>query len=284
MCGDSRHDLNYPEIPNSWNNKEIAYANFKKEKTKMTNFNEKINCGTGHVLSDRDYFIYRSDSTRIFERLIDSDLLFRKNSYRLCIQYKDTHPVESIAGHCFRWECASNTMGSYDVRNLCLDSDGNEDLDNFGDPVFDSIEGAIFITDKYVVTYGDSLIEAGEIRGEHVVCNAYVCGRFVSKFRIPAEVFDRQFGLNENFPEQYAKPVKVETKNKCEQAVELIAVDLINEAKRNIESFKNLLDTNECQLERAMDSIKEALMDIDDQKCDLIDMLAKLDDTIRKLK
>ena len=22
MCGDSRHDLNYPEIPNSWNNKE----------------------------------------------------------------------------------------------------------------------------------------------------------------------------------------------------------------------------------------------------------------------
>ena len=90
--------------------------------------------------------------------------------------------------------------------------------------------------------------------------------------------------IEENFPEQYAKPVKVETKNKCEQAVELIAVDLINEAKRNIESFKNLLDTNECQLERAMDAIKEALMDIDDQKCDLIDMLAKLDDMLRKLK
>ena len=176
----------------------------------MANFNEKINCGTGHVLSDRDYFIYRSDSTRIFERLIDSDLLFRKNSYRLCIQYKDTHPIESIAGHCFRWECASNTMGSYDVRNLCLDSDGNEDLDNFGDPVFDSIEGAIFITDKYVVTYGDSLIEAGEIRGEHVVCNAYVCGRFVSKFRIPAEVFDRHFGLQENFPKQSKKNTETE--------------------------------------------------------------------------
>ena len=70
-----------------------------------------------------------------------------------------------------------------------------------------------------------------------------------------------------------------ETKNKCEQAVELIY-----EAKQNIESCKNLLDTNECQLERAMDAIKVALMDIDDQKCDLIDMLAKLDDTIRKLK
>lgn len=237
----------------------------------MANFNEKINCGTGNVLSDRDYFIYRSDSTRIFERLIDSDLLFRKNSYRLCIQYKDTHPIESIAGHCFRWVCASNTIGSYDVRNLCLDSDGNEDLDNFGDPVFDSIAGAIFITDKYVVTYGDTCIEAGEIRGEHVVCNAYVCCRFVSKFRIPAEVFDRQFGLKENFPKQYAKPVQEEN-------------DLIEESKRNIESCMNLLDTHECQLERAMDEIKAALIDIEDQKCELGVMLSKLNNTLRKLK
>ena len=29
VCGDSRNDLNYPEIPNSWNNKDTAYANFK---------------------------------------------------------------------------------------------------------------------------------------------------------------------------------------------------------------------------------------------------------------
>ena len=34
VCGDSRHDLNYSEIPTSWNN---------KEKTTMNNFNEKIN-------------------------------------------------------------------------------------------------------------------------------------------------------------------------------------------------------------------------------------------------
>ena len=75
-----------------------------------------------------------------------------------------------------------------------------------------------------------------------------------------------------------------ETKNKCEQAVELIAVELINDAKRNIESCKNLLDTNECQLERAVDAIKVALMDIEDQKCILGVMLSKLDNTIRKLK
>ena len=60
--------------------------------------------------------------------------------------------------------------------------------------------------------------------------------------------------------------------------------DLIEEAKRNIESCMNLLDTNECQLERAMDAIKAALMDIEDQKCELVDILTKLDDALRKLK
>lgn len=52
--------------------------------------------------------------------------------------------------------------------------------------------------------------------------------------------------------------------------------DLIEEAKRNIESCMNLLDTHERQLERAMDVIKLALVDIEDQKCELGDMLDKL--------
>ena len=60
--------------------------------------------------------------------------------------------------------------------------------------------------------------------------------------------------------------------------------DLIEEAKRNIESCMNLLDTNECQLGRAMDAIKQALMDIEDQKCELVNILTKLDDALRKLK
>ena len=99
----------------------------------------------------------------------------------------------------------------------------------------------------------------------------YRRGSIVPCFRIPAEVFDRCFGLKENFPDLYAKPVQEEN-------------DLVEEAKRNIESCMNLLDTNECQLERAMDAIKVALMDIEDQKCELDDMLSKLDNTIRKLK
>ena len=44
------HDLNYPEIPNSWNN---------KEKTKMANFNEKVKRGIGYILNSKEFFIYR---------------------------------------------------------------------------------------------------------------------------------------------------------------------------------------------------------------------------------
>ena len=182
----------------------------------MADFEAKINWGTGFVLRDQEsnYFIQQSDSMNEFERII-YNLQFRKDPYRLYIQYKDSHPVESIAGHCFRWECVSKTRKIANVK--CLDCDSNE---YFGEPRFDHITGAIFITDKYVVAYGDTWIDAVEISGEHVVCNVYVCNRFVSKFRIPAEVFDSLFGLKENFPKQYenvfgkaddAKPIQDET-------------------------------------------------------------------------
>ena len=239
----------------------------------MANFNEKINCGTGHVLPVPDYFIYRSDSTRIFERLIDPYLYFRKNAYRLCIQYKDTHPIENVAGRCFMWNRASATSNSVEVR--ILNCDNNEYFSHFGcfgDPTFDSIAGAIFIIDEGVVTYGDTWIEAVEISGEHVVCNTYVCGIFVSEFSIPAEVFDRLFGLRENFPEQYekvfgktedAKPVQEEN-------------DLIEEAKRNVELCKDSLCSAKQTIERLIDLAKCALIDIEDREFELDDMLDKL--------
>ena len=81
-----------------------------------------------------------------------------------------------------------------------------------------------------------------------------------------ADFNEKVFGKAED-----AKPVQEEN-------------DLIEEAKRNIESCMNLLDTNECQLERAMDAIKLALMDIEEQKCELVDTLTKLDDALLKLK
>ena len=162
-----------------------------------------------------------------------------------------------------------------------LDDASQDDFEGFGNPRFDGIESAILIADRYIFMYGDVKIEADDISQDkkHVDCTVYLCGSIVSFFRIPAEVFDRFFGLKENFPEQCAKPVQIETENRCEQAVEFI-----NEAKRNIESCMNLLDTNECQLERAMDAIKLALVDIEDHKCELGDILTKLDDTLRKLK
>lgn len=102
-----------------------------------------------------------------------------------------------------------------------------DDCEGFGNPRFDAVEAAIFITDQCVFAYGDSWIKAVELEEKHVVCNAYVCGCLVSQFKIPAEVFDRLFGLEENFPKQYTKPVKVEKKmstaiRRIELAFELI--------------------------------------------------------------
>ena len=239
----------------------------------MTNFNEKINSHKKFVLCDIDskYFIERIGSMERLELEFDYISHFLESSYRLIIQYKDTYRVQKMADRCFMWAYTSNTIGGYDVRNLCLDRDGGEDLDNFCNPRFEYISGAVLILDKGIYVYGDTWFETVDLEKKHVVCNAYVCGRFVSKFRIPAEVFDRLFGLKENFPKQYEKQVEEEN-------------DLIKEARRNIKSCKNLLDANACQLERASDAIKLALMDIEDQKCELDDTLAKLDDTLRKLK
>lgn len=255
----------------------------------MDNFNEKVNRGIGHIMNSQEFFIYRLGTIKEFSRKIYDDLYLLMNTYRLFIQYKTTHRVKKMAGRCFLWD---NSHGDHmkdpgnGIELRSINDASQDDCEGFGNPRFDGMESAILITDRYVVMYGNVQIEAYDISQDkkHVNYTVSLCGSIVSLFRIPAEVFDRCFGLKENFPKQRRKPVQVETKNKCEQAVELMAVELINEAKRNIESCKNLLDTNECQLERAMDAIKVALIDIEDQKYKFGDMLAKLDDTLRKLK
>ena len=157
-----------------------------------------------------------------------------------------------------------------------------DDCEGFGNPRFDGMESAILITDRYVFVYGDVQIEADDISKDkkHVICTVSLCGSIVSFFRIPEEVFDSFFGLKENFQDQYENVFGKTEEAKSVQEEN----DLIEEAKRNIESCMNLLDTHECQLERAMDAIKLALIDIEDQKCELGVMLAKLDDTLRELK
>ena len=97
-----------------------------------------------------------------------------------------------------------------------------DDCEGFCNPRFDGMESAILIADRYVFMYGDVQIEASAISldKKHVYCDVSLCGSIVSNFRIPAEVFDRLFGLKENFPKQYenvfgktedAKPVQEET-------------------------------------------------------------------------
>ena len=251
----------------------------------MANFNEKINSETGYILTSKEFFIYRTVTIKEFERMIYDDLYLLPNTYRLFIQYKTTHRVRNLAGRCFLWD---NSHGDHmadpgnGIELRSMNDASQDDCEGFGNPRFDGMESAILIADRYVFVYGDVQIEAAAISldKKHVYCDVSLCGSIVSNFRIPAEVFDSFFGLKENFPDQYekvfgkaedAKPVQEEN-------------DLIEEAKRNIESCMNLLDTNACQLERAMDAIKIALMDIEDQKCELGDMLAKLDNTLRKLK
>ena len=242
----------------------------------MANFNEKVNCGIGYILNSQEFFIYKAGTIKEFARMIHDELYLLTNTYRLFIQYKTTHRVKRMAGRCFLWD---NSHGDHiadpgnGIELRSINDASQYDCEGFGNPRFDAVSAAILIADRYVFVYGDVQIEADDISKDkkHVVCTVSLCGFIVSCFRIPAEVFDRCFGLKENFPEQYEKPVQEEN-------------DLIEEAKRNIESCLNLLGTNACQLERAMDAIKVALMDIEDQKCELDDILTKLDNTIRKLK
>lgn len=251
----------------------------------MANFNEKMKCGIGYIMDSQEFFIYRSGMIKEFARMIHDELYLLTNTYRLFIQYKTTHRAKKMAGRCFLWD---NSHGDHiadpgnGIELRSLNDASQDDCEGFCRPRFDGVSSAILIADSYVFVYGDVKIEADDISKDkkHVVCTVSLCGSIVSFFRIPAEVFDRVFGLKENFPKQYetvfgktedAKPVQEEN-------------DLIEEAKRNIESCWNLLGTNACQLERAMDAIKAALMDIEYQKCELGVILTKLDNTIRKLK
>lgn len=196
----------------------------------MANFNEKVNRGIGYILNSEEFFIYRTGHIKEFARMIHDDLYLLTNTYRLLIQYKTTHRAKKMAGRCFLWD---NSHGDHmadpgngiELRSL---ADANKhDCEGFFKPRFDAVEAAIFITDQCVFAYGDTWIKAMELEEKHVVCNAYVCGCLVSQFRIPADVFDRCFGLEENFPKQYTKPVKVEKKmstaiRRIELAFELI--------------------------------------------------------------
>ena len=176
----------------------------------MANFNEKVNRGIGYILNSKEFFIYRTVTNKEFARMIHDDLYFLPNTYRLFIQYKTKHRAKKIAGRCFLWD---NSHGDHmadpgnGIELRSMNDASQDDCEGFGNPRFDGMESVILIADRYVVMYGDVQIEAAVISldKKHVYCDVSLCGSIVSNFRIPAEVFDRHFGLKENFPEQYEK-------------------------------------------------------------------------------
>jgi len=112
------------------------------EKTKMANFNEKVNRGIGYSLNSQEFFIYRSGTIKEFARMIHDDLYLLTNTYRLFIQYKTTHRVKKVAGRCFLWD---NSHGDHmldpgngiELRNM---KDASQDnCEGFGNPRFNEL-------------------------------------------------------------------------------------------------------------------------------------------------
>ena len=240
----------------------------------MANFNENVNRFIGYILNSEEFRIYRTFVIKEFARMIYDDLYLLTNTYRLFIQYKTTHRAKKIAGRCFLWD---NSHGDHmadpgnGIELRSLNDARQDDCEGFCRPRFDDIESAILITDRCVIAYGDVQIEAYAITQDkkHVVCAVSLCGSIVSYFRIPAEVFDRLFGLKENFPEQYenvfgktedAKPVQEEN-------------DLVEKAKRNVELCKNLLYSTKQMIERAVDLMQGAIIEIEDRSDQAVELI-----------
>ena len=174
----------------------------------MANFNENVNRVIGYILNSNEFRIYRSLAIKEFARMIHDELYLLTNTYRLFIQYKATHRSKKMAGRCFLWDNShGDNMGDpgNGIELRSLNDASQDDCEGFCNPRFDGMESAILITDRYVFMYGDVQIEADDITQDkkHVICTVSLCGSIVSFFRIPAEVFDRVFGLKENFPKQY---------------------------------------------------------------------------------
>lgn len=242
----------------------------------MANFNEKVKRGIGYILNSQEFFIYKAGTIKEFARMIHDELYLLTNTYRLFIQYKTTHRVKRMAGRCFLWD---NSHGDHmadpgnGIELRSLNDASQDDCEGFGNPRFDGMESAILISDQYVFAYGDVQIEADDITQDkkHVICTVSLCGSIVSFFRIPAEVFDRCFGLKENFPELCEKPVQEEN-------------DLIEEAKRNVELYMDSIYSTRHKVEQATGLIKGALIEIEERKRALNIILSELNNMYYKLR
>lgn len=131
--------------------------------------------------------MYRVKTLRGFERIISSLLEHHEKPYRLFISYKCRHRVKKVAGRVFMWDETEETRNGIDVES------GEQ---GFGEPRFDGVWAALFITDECIVVFGDArLIAEEEIgRGEKdVLCTVYLRGRLAEQFKMRREIFLRFF-------------------------------------------------------------------------------------------
>ena len=133
--------------------------------------------------------MYRVNTVRGFERIIRPLLEHHEKPYRLFISYKCRHRVKKVAGRCFMWDETEETLNGIDV-------DSGEQ--GFGEPRFDGVWAALFITDDGVVAFGDArlIAERGNGKsGKDVLCTVYLRGRLAEQFKMRRKIFNRIFAL-----------------------------------------------------------------------------------------
>ena len=131
--------------------------------------------------------VYRVKTLRGFERIIRDILEYHEKPYRLFISYKYKHRVKRMAGRLFMWDETEETRNGIDVES------GEQ---GFGEPRFDGVWAALFITDNCIVMFGDArLIAEEEIGrgGKDILCRVYLRGRLAEQFKMRRKIFDRIF-------------------------------------------------------------------------------------------
>ena len=140
-------------------------------------------------------FTYNSDQAAMyrvktmcgFERIIRPLLERHEKPYRLFISYKCKHRVKKVAGRCFMWDETEETRNGIDVES------GEQ---GFGEPRFDGVYAALFITDDGIVAFGDARLVAERGVGKSakdVLCTVYLRGRLSEQFKMRREIFLRFF-------------------------------------------------------------------------------------------
>ena len=131
--------------------------------------------------------MYRVKTLRGFERIIRDILEYHEKPYRLFISYKNRHRIKKVAGRLFMWDETEETRNGIDVES------GEQ---GFGEPRFDGVWAALFITDDGIVAFGDArlIAEKGIGRGaKDMLCKVYLRGRLAEQFKMRRELFLRFF-------------------------------------------------------------------------------------------